>query len=738
MAGERNFDIDPGVVARIANGVRGFVAGVTAGTWFGPNQPIAPIAPPMGPRTFDYPSGYNLNTAPRPYEGVSFQQMRALADGYDILRLVIETRKDQIAKIPWVVRMKPVDGETKRARAQRAVKCQNLQAITSLLAFPDGENAWQTWIRMLLEDVFVTDAASIVPVRTKGGDVLALEVIDGATIKRVIDADGRTPHTPSVAYQQVLHGMPAVDLTTDDLVYRPRNVRAHKVYGYSPVEQIIVTVNLALRRQMFQVGFYTEGNIPEAIVQVPDTWTPDQIKQFQGWFDAALSGNLAARRRMTFIPPTGHIDYPKAAALKDEMDEWLARVVCFAFSIPPTPFVKQMNRATAETAQESALSEGLLPLLDWLAATMNYIIARVFGFDDIEFAWQDERSTNPLEQAQIEDLRVKAGIVSIDEVREDLGLDPIGMGNAVITATGPVPIGEAADEEQPDAAPPEAGKLAKSAQAAGKAAITVSPADTGSTKVRAEKAAAKVMAKFLAGQRKKVARSASDAYATIAKAAAQAKPSPDADLEAVMAAVSLEDWAELATLMDGPLSQAAKAAALSALTQIGITDDAAFDQVSTDAVAFAASRAAEMVGMHVVDGKLAPNPDAKWAITDSTRAGIRSLVADALANGASPAKLRSSIETSALFSPERAQTVARTEIAKAHIQGALSGWKASGVVDGKESLLGSEHDDDDDCDVNAAAGAIALGDTFPSGDDGPPYHPNCVCALAAQLIDEED
>ncbi|MGH7033808.1 MAG: hypothetical protein ACREFL_08780 [Stellaceae bacterium] len=52
--------------------------------------------------------------------------------------------------------------------------------------------------------------------------------------------------------------------------------------------------------------------------------------------------------------------------MKDVFDEWLARVICFAFSIPPSALVAQVNRATAETAQDTALSEGLAPLQLWV------------------------------------------------------------------------------------------------------------------------------------------------------------------------------------------------------------------------------------------------------------------------------------------------------------------------------------------------------------------------------------
>jgi hypothetical protein len=41
-------------------------------------------------------------------------------------------------------------------------------------------------------------------------------------------------------------------------------VRAHRVYGYSPVQQVLMTVNIALRRQLWQLDYFTEGSIPDA------------------------------------------------------------------------------------------------------------------------------------------------------------------------------------------------------------------------------------------------------------------------------------------------------------------------------------------------------------------------------------------------------------------------------------------------------------------------------------------
>src|SRR5579885_478057 len=273
-------------------------AGSGAGSgadWFGPLAPLPPAAPAeVRGRQFDLPPGFNLQTRPRGYEPIGFLELRALADGYDLLRLIIETRKDQVARLGWRVRPRRTGfggGEDPR-----------IAGIERFFRRPDGEHAWDAWLRELLEDLLVIDAPALWCERDRAGRLLFLHPLDGATIKRVIDDWGRTPKPPLPAYQQVLHGLPAVDYTARDILYRPRNTRPHKVYGYSPVEQIIVTVNIALRRQVFQLQYYTEGNVPEALIGTPDAWTPEQIERFQTYWDSINAGNTAARRHAKFVP----------------------------------------------------------------------------------------------------------------------------------------------------------------------------------------------------------------------------------------------------------------------------------------------------------------------------------------------------------------------------------------------------------------------------------------------------
>jgi hypothetical protein len=220
-------------------------------------------------------------------------------------------------------------------------------------------------------------------------------------------------------------------------------VRAHRVYGFSPVQQVLMSVNIALRRQLWQLDYFTEGSIPDALIGVPQGWTPDQIKQFQDYWDTEFAGDLAKRRRAKFVPgdTASRIHQTKEPQHKDEFDEWLARIICFAFSVPPQWAVKGMNRATAQNQSEQAEAEGLEPTKEWVKDLIDEIVAEEFASPDLELHWLEEDEGEP---EKVLEGRLKLGALTLNEMRDALGLDPFDNAAAdrpmVLTATGYVPI----------------------------------------------------------------------------------------------------------------------------------------------------------------------------------------------------------------------------------------------------------------------------------------------------------
>ncbi len=405
------------LIARLTTAARYAITGVTPDSWFGPQQPLQPQAPPeVKGRQWDYPFGVNLSYVPRSEGAISFAELRALADALPLLRTVIETRKDQIAGLGYTVRA--------RKPAVAAEAGPRIESVLAFLARPDRRHSFAAWLRMWLEDMLVIDAACLYPRFTRGGDLYSVDVIDGSTITPVVAEDGRSPEPPDPAYQQVLHGVPAADFSSDELLYLPRNPRPHRLYGMSPVEQVALSVNIALRRDAATLDYYRVGSTPDAFATLPKEWTLDQVRQFQDYFDALMSGNLGRRRMVKFMPSGFELKETRQPPLKDQYDEWLARIICYAFSVPASAFVSQVNRATSETLRVQAAQEGLVPLKAWVKGALDEIIQVYLKQPDLEFIWVGDDAVDPLQQAQTLSILVNAGIKTREEARSELGLAP--------------------------------------------------------------------------------------------------------------------------------------------------------------------------------------------------------------------------------------------------------------------------------------------------------------------------
>jgi len=758
QAAQRNQQ-NVGIFGRVKNAVRYLLSGNMAGVWMSPGQPIQPQAQEAEGRNWDYPIGYNYQIKPRSNEPLDFWTLRALAQ-QDLVRLAIETRKDQLEKLPW--KIVPRDSSKAKKNDPR------LDEINDFFKFPDKQHTWNRWLRILVEDMLVIDAATIYPRLTAGGDLWGLEIFDGATIKPLIDETGRRPLAPDPAYQQFLKGIPAVDYTADELLYLPRNERSWKVYGFSPVEQIITTVNIALRRQLMQLDFYTDGNIPDAFISCPPEWNAETVTKFQNMWDELVAGNSKERRKAKFIPGGQSITFTKRDALKDEFDEWLARIVCYAFSLPPTAFVKQMNRATADTAQDAAVEEGLEPLMMWVKDTIDLILIKYFQATDLEFTWTDEETNDAEVQNRLDDANLKNGSTTLDEVRRARGMEPypggIGKDPLIYTHSGvekladalepkpapilepPKPIHEGDDPSTPpganpptppgppapdasgDPTPPKPGDGSHGnlptdddKKAMAKAASQKEPINRDRALVSHSRAIIEgALTDAFASLAKRVAEQASSQADKMAKGGEPVDPTADLDL-------ALD--ASLAGTIKATLTGVAQDSAGLGLEQVmPDADEAKFTSVRASAATWADTRAAQLITSSGDGGDL----------IEATRNLIRGTISEALDQGQTFDQLADTLANAYAFSPQRARVIARTETAFADMQGNLEGWKGSGKVKQKVWLISNEENVCDVCQENADAGPIGLEDTFPSGDDMPPAHPNCDCDVAPLVADAQD
>ena len=445
---------------------------------FSPLNPIMPIGidtpdPESGraaPRRMQYPVGWNMPVGQPGTEGlklVSFANLRMYADAYSVVRACIQVRKEEILGLDWDI--VPTDSAQREMRQDAQAHADFQERRAKALAFfkrPDPNyHDFTGWLGAVLEDVFVVDALSIYlhPSRVPGkgllgSDLAALEVLDGTTIRPLLDLRGGTPRPPSPAYQQYLWGVPRTDMMdiilqadieemdepvaeykADQLLYLPYTRRSWTPYGFPGIERAIVPVITGLKRQQFQLDFFSEGTIPgQFVIPGEDISTPAQIRQLQDTLNA-IAGDQAYKHKIIVLPRGSSTQPQKPIDLASAFDEQLVTSICMAYDVMPmelgvTPSGAsgQTPQATNQMAQASAdihKRKALKPLLQWLkSAVFDHILQGICDQDDMQWSWIGLESSDD-EAAMMSNIKLatSAGLMSIDEGRNKLGLPPWGL-----------------------------------------------------------------------------------------------------------------------------------------------------------------------------------------------------------------------------------------------------------------------------------------------------------------------
>lgn len=394
-------------------------------TMFSPGTPPRPLWEDEPPRLFEYRPGINLVTIPRAGYGVlPFPVLRALAQASKEIRLNIELIKRTIRGLEWSIEAKNVVH----------VGDQHYQAnaddVVTFMEKPDGVNDFDSWVNMLLEDLLVIDAVTIYPDVDELGCLRSLDLIDGATIRPLLDLRGRIPRPPDPAYVQVLYGMPMTHYSADQLIYVPLNKKVHTPYGESPIEWALMAINTAIRHDAVRLGWFTEGNIPGVLVSVSPDWTAEQLQMFTEYFEALAKGDIHRASKILFVPGNGtqSIFQPNQGDVdKIEVDKWLMQVVCWAFGNNPAEFglvpASGLGGAGYVQGMENAHYRSMIgPITGYLKALFDRIIQKYFS-PAFEFKWIGlEPPEDELRRAQVDQIYLSMGVFSPAYVQDRLGV----------------------------------------------------------------------------------------------------------------------------------------------------------------------------------------------------------------------------------------------------------------------------------------------------------------------------
>lgn len=398
-------------------------AGMDASTPFSPGAPLSPYDGfSTTPRSRNFVPQYNVSARPRSHERVAFSTLRGLIDAYDFAQICIWHRIDSLRALEWsLVAADRYTGDVSDA----------VSLGMAALKKPDRKTPFDAWLAKFAYDILAYDAGALWRMRNRAGQSVGLKVVDGTTLAPLLDDWGDQPQDGAPAFVQYINGLPWNWLTTDDLIYEPFRQRSNTIYGTAPLESILLNANTDLRFQAYFLQRFTEGNLPAAFASAPESWTPQQIEQFQEYWDSFILGDQSFKSQIRWIPPGSKIEWSNEKDFTDAFSLFMMRKTASAYHVVPADlgFTENVNKSSGETQSDVQHRVGDVPLAKHIASILT-----AFLQDDlhlpVKFVYDfGEEQDDRLQTAQADDIYVKMGAVSNSDIRElRFGLpEPNGM-----------------------------------------------------------------------------------------------------------------------------------------------------------------------------------------------------------------------------------------------------------------------------------------------------------------------
>lgn len=408
----------PGTNASTPSAIEGALdrQGMTTSAFLGPGRPLTPNRGySVQPRAVDYPVGVNVNIDGRRAWGrTSWDFLREFTNSYDVARICINHKIDEIRSMDLL--FQPATGVTEDVS-------EALRAARAVLAYPDREHPFDEWLSMWLENQLRYDAGVWYRRRNMDGEIIGLEIIDGTTIVPKIDSHGRRPQAPAPAYSQVIKGQDSVDFTAEDVSYLRFRPQADSPYGLAPIESILMTVNTDIRFQWHLLQMFTDGSVPHGFIELPpDISSPDQVAEWQDYWDAIVLGDQAKAHQLIAVPADTKVTETRPKAFDETFPDYLVVKVAAAFGVVPQDLglLKDVNRANGETQMDVQFRVNTLPWVRFVQSNLNRYLQHDLGLP-VKVALDTGRDKEDrLAEAQAWKLAVESGAVSMDEWRQEV------------------------------------------------------------------------------------------------------------------------------------------------------------------------------------------------------------------------------------------------------------------------------------------------------------------------------
>ena len=345
---------------------------------------------------------------------------------------------------------------------------KRIKEVKEFFNNPNGnDESFNFLIRAAVRDILEIDSGVWVKVFNRAGKMVQLFARDGGTFLKNPDIHGylanRAAYVPmpgqfqddeskkefyantvvqSAAYFQYgWVAMMPIPFGTREIVYMMRNSRSDSIYGRSPVEVLQDVLQTLIYGATFNLDYFINNNMPDGVIQLIGA-NQEQMNAFRERFEQQFKkqdswGNW--RKIFHKFPiSNSEVKFTPFALKPQEMaiieqQTWFSKLVWSCFGVTPSElgYTESSNRATEMVQSKVFKRKAIRPLLRVLEYHINTQLIPEFGYDDIEFKFNDYDVEEDLERHKLFEIQLRNSIKTINEVREEIGMHPVEGGDKI-------------------------------------------------------------------------------------------------------------------------------------------------------------------------------------------------------------------------------------------------------------------------------------------------------------------
>lgn len=346
------------------------------------------------------------------------------------------------------VKIKPRNVDPAQVAPPRAANATN-----RILKRPNPQESHRQWRKKLMRDLEMLGYAFVEIERTPFGTPANLWVLDAATVH--VDYD---KHGTILGYTQldVVTGKPIVTPVSqggdgvhtwvpDDILFYKLDPISESNYPTSRLAELFALGVVETLIVSFIGARFTDSNVPFGVMDLGDL-NDDEVKSAVAIWNQQIAQKVNPEHNIVFTGSRGGAKWlPFGYSMKDlEAPELWSRIRLMILGILGVTVQElgeadDVNKSNGYNLSFTFKERAIKPLLDEITETTTAgLIQPVegFGFASVELYYEDIDSRDELLQSQIDDLRLKLGMASINELRNRDGKPNVKGGDEAYVYLG--------------------------------------------------------------------------------------------------------------------------------------------------------------------------------------------------------------------------------------------------------------------------------------------------------------